>query len=231
MVSGKPQQETADDGQATWNLISRNGQDVVSGIYMFSVESQSRHVEGQVRHHPLRRERRRSLEAPPHQRRNQREASVDCVGNARHRRGARTIGPDLREGRDVRRPVPQDRRSARARRAWAARSSPWPTTRAPCTGTRRASRASTRTRRRSRSTTPSGRPTCHVDQATLVFHIHKLPGRGRVQCAFAHDRERRWCATRSSPDGTGETFDAGYHDVRPDLRALVHGQVQRRRRA
>ena len=39
MVNGKPQQENAADGQATWNLISRNGQDVVSGIYMFSVES------------------------------------------------------------------------------------------------------------------------------------------------------------------------------------------------
>jgi hypothetical protein len=39
MVSGKPQQETPEDGQATWNLISRNGQDVSSGIYLFSVES------------------------------------------------------------------------------------------------------------------------------------------------------------------------------------------------
>jgi hypothetical protein len=39
MVNGKPQQETADDGQATWNLITRNGQDVASGIYLFSVES------------------------------------------------------------------------------------------------------------------------------------------------------------------------------------------------
>ena len=38
-TSGKPQQENSDDGQASWNLISRNGQDVVSGIYMFSVES------------------------------------------------------------------------------------------------------------------------------------------------------------------------------------------------
>ncbi|MGH7725555.1 MAG: hypothetical protein ACREOU_09000 [Candidatus Eiseniibacteriota bacterium] len=37
--NGKPQQENAEDGQATWNLISRNGQDVVSGIYMFSVEA------------------------------------------------------------------------------------------------------------------------------------------------------------------------------------------------
>ncbi len=37
--NGKPQRENAEDGQATWNLISRNGQDVVSGIYMFSVEA------------------------------------------------------------------------------------------------------------------------------------------------------------------------------------------------
>ena len=27
------------DGQARWNLISRNGQDVVSGIYLFTVVS------------------------------------------------------------------------------------------------------------------------------------------------------------------------------------------------
>jgi hypothetical protein len=33
------QQDTANDGQARWNLISRNGQDVVSGVYMFVVES------------------------------------------------------------------------------------------------------------------------------------------------------------------------------------------------
>lgn len=33
------QQDTASDGQARWNLISRNGQDVVSGIYLFTVES------------------------------------------------------------------------------------------------------------------------------------------------------------------------------------------------
>jgi hypothetical protein len=38
-VDGKLQQENAEDGQATWNLITRNGQDVVSGIYLFSVES------------------------------------------------------------------------------------------------------------------------------------------------------------------------------------------------
>lgn len=33
------QQDTPDDGQARWNLISRNGQDIVSGIYIFTVES------------------------------------------------------------------------------------------------------------------------------------------------------------------------------------------------
>ncbi len=33
------QQDTANDGQARWNLISRNGQDVVSGIYLFTVQS------------------------------------------------------------------------------------------------------------------------------------------------------------------------------------------------
>ena len=33
------QQDNANDGQARWNLISRNGQDVVSGIYLFTVES------------------------------------------------------------------------------------------------------------------------------------------------------------------------------------------------
>ena len=40
-TNGKLQKETAADGQATWNLISRNGQDVVSGIYLFSVQSSS----------------------------------------------------------------------------------------------------------------------------------------------------------------------------------------------
>lgn len=33
------QQDNPNDGQARWNLISRNGQDVVSGIYLFAVES------------------------------------------------------------------------------------------------------------------------------------------------------------------------------------------------
>ncbi len=33
------QQDTPNDGQGRWNLISRNGQDIVSGIYIFTVES------------------------------------------------------------------------------------------------------------------------------------------------------------------------------------------------
>jgi len=33
------QQDTANDGQASWNLISRNGQDIVSGVYLFTVDS------------------------------------------------------------------------------------------------------------------------------------------------------------------------------------------------
>jgi len=33
------QQDNPNDGQARWNLISRNGQDVVSGVYIFTVES------------------------------------------------------------------------------------------------------------------------------------------------------------------------------------------------
>ncbi len=32
------QQDNANDGQARWNLISRNGQDVVSGVYLFTVQ-------------------------------------------------------------------------------------------------------------------------------------------------------------------------------------------------
>jgi hypothetical protein len=35
------QQDNANDGQASWNLISRNGQDIVSGIYLFTVDSSS----------------------------------------------------------------------------------------------------------------------------------------------------------------------------------------------
>jgi len=33
------QQDNPNDGQARWNLISRNGQDVVSGVYLFVVQS------------------------------------------------------------------------------------------------------------------------------------------------------------------------------------------------
>ena len=33
------QQDTPNDGEARWNLISRNGQDIVSGIYLFTVDS------------------------------------------------------------------------------------------------------------------------------------------------------------------------------------------------
>ena len=33
------QQDTPNDGQASWNLISRNGQDIVSGVYLFTVNS------------------------------------------------------------------------------------------------------------------------------------------------------------------------------------------------
>ena len=35
-ANGRPQQESPDDGQASWDLLSRNGQDVASGIYLFS---------------------------------------------------------------------------------------------------------------------------------------------------------------------------------------------------
>jgi hypothetical protein len=33
------QQDTPNDGEAAWNLISRNGQDIVSGVYLFTVQS------------------------------------------------------------------------------------------------------------------------------------------------------------------------------------------------
>lgn len=33
------QQDNPNDGQARWNLISRNGQDIVSGIYLFTVDA------------------------------------------------------------------------------------------------------------------------------------------------------------------------------------------------
>jgi hypothetical protein len=34
------------DGQASWNLISRNGQDTESGIYLFTVDSPGGHQVG-----------------------------------------------------------------------------------------------------------------------------------------------------------------------------------------
>jgi len=40
------QQDTPDDGEARWNLISRNGQDIASGIYLFTVEGGGRTQRG-----------------------------------------------------------------------------------------------------------------------------------------------------------------------------------------
>lgn len=37
---------TRGDGQASWNLVSRNGQDVVSGVYLFTVDGPSGHQVG-----------------------------------------------------------------------------------------------------------------------------------------------------------------------------------------
>jgi hypothetical protein len=37
---------THGDGQAPWNLVSRNGQDVESGIYLFTVDSRLGHQVG-----------------------------------------------------------------------------------------------------------------------------------------------------------------------------------------
>jgi hypothetical protein len=34
------------DGEARWNLISRNGQDIESGIYLFAVDSPLGHQVG-----------------------------------------------------------------------------------------------------------------------------------------------------------------------------------------
>jgi hypothetical protein len=39
LVGGRAQQDDPSDGQARWDLLSRNGQDVASGIYLFAVES------------------------------------------------------------------------------------------------------------------------------------------------------------------------------------------------
>ena len=44
-IDGRAQKENPDDQQATWDLISRNGQDVASGIYLFTVASVSGAVE------------------------------------------------------------------------------------------------------------------------------------------------------------------------------------------
>ena len=40
------QQDNPNDGQARWNLISRSGQDIVSGIYIFTVESREGNQRG-----------------------------------------------------------------------------------------------------------------------------------------------------------------------------------------
>ena len=37
---------TTGDGEASWNLISRNGQDIESGVYLFTVESSLGHQTG-----------------------------------------------------------------------------------------------------------------------------------------------------------------------------------------
>jgi 5-hydroxyisourate hydrolase-like protein (transthyretin family) len=37
---------TNGDGEAAWNLISRNGQDVESGVYLFTVDSPRGHEIG-----------------------------------------------------------------------------------------------------------------------------------------------------------------------------------------
>ena len=46
LVAEVPHDGSAGDGQASWNLISRNGQDVASGVYLFMVDSASRHQVG-----------------------------------------------------------------------------------------------------------------------------------------------------------------------------------------
>jgi len=42
----------SNDGQASWNLISRNARDVVSGIYLFTVESSQGNAARSLRDHP-----------------------------------------------------------------------------------------------------------------------------------------------------------------------------------
>jgi len=34
--------EDANDGTAEWNLVTRNGQDVTSGVYLYTVESKGK---------------------------------------------------------------------------------------------------------------------------------------------------------------------------------------------
>src|SRR5207249_11614879 len=46
LVAEIPHDGTSGDGQAPWNLISRNGQDVESGIYLFTVDSSAGHQVG-----------------------------------------------------------------------------------------------------------------------------------------------------------------------------------------
>lgn len=46
LVAEVPHDGRGGDGQASWNLISRNGQDVASGVYLFVVDSPSRHDVG-----------------------------------------------------------------------------------------------------------------------------------------------------------------------------------------
>ncbi len=42
LVAEIPHDGTSGDGQASWNLVSRNGQDVASGVYLFAVDGASR---------------------------------------------------------------------------------------------------------------------------------------------------------------------------------------------
>jgi hypothetical protein len=41
------------DGQHAWDLISRNGQDIESGVYLFTVEWPAGSADGAIRHHSL----------------------------------------------------------------------------------------------------------------------------------------------------------------------------------
>lgn len=46
LVASMDHDGTQGDGQVAWNLISRNGQDVASGIYLFTVDGPSGHQVG-----------------------------------------------------------------------------------------------------------------------------------------------------------------------------------------